>query len=329
MTLVSRLPALLVMMLLVLLLPRPAAAATITFTSAAPASPVTAGTAMSHTFTATGDTAVYFSLPSGALPAGVSLTSAGVLSGTPSTVGTFTFTVRATGSPSGDFAEQPVTIVVQAPTVTFTSPAPPSPLTAWQPFTHTFTATGGAAPHHFFLVSGALPAGVSFTSGGILSGSPTTTGSFTFVLKAADNHGFESAPYVVSVTVAEPATVFTASDAPDGTAGTPYSFAFTATGDSDIQFSVTAGAVPTGLTLAPNGVLSGTPSAAGSYTFTVKATGTATTATQEVTVVIANAGGPTLPLTGVDVMLIVAVAAGVLVVGGLLVFLARRRRQNP
>ncbi|WP_222870553.1 putative Ig domain-containing protein [Micromonospora sp. MP36] len=420
---------------------QPAAAATITFTSGPPASPVTAYEPYpSHTFAATGDAAITFSLAAGSLPPGMALSSGGGFSGTPTTPGTYAFTVRATGTPSGDTADQAVTVVVKAPTITVTSDAPTSPVTAYQPYpTHTFTASGGTAPYTLSLRSGSLPPGMAVSSAGVLSGTPTTPGSYAFGIRMTDTHGFSAdqdvtvvvvaptititsgaptspwytgqsypqhtftasggtAPYTLSlrsgslppgmavssagklsgtpttpgsyafgirmtdthgfsadqdvtVVIADPATTFTSGEPPRGAVGEEYSFRFTATGDSDIQFSVTAGDLPAGLTLAPDGVLSGTPESAGSFTFTVKATGTASSATDEVTLAVDAASsspsstptspspdpsstspsataGPGLPVTGSDTRTMLLLGVAVIAVGGMLLLVAYERRRR-
>lgn len=342
-----------VLMALLLGTAQPAAAAAITFTSGAPASPVTAYEPYpGHTFVATGDAAINFSLASGSLPPGMALSSAGAFSGTPTTPGSYTFTVRATGTPSGDSAEQDVTVVVEAPVITITSDAPASPVTAYQPYpAHTFTASGGTGPYTLSLRSGALPPGMAVSSAGLLSGTPTTPGSYSFGIRMTDAHGF-SADQDVTVVIADPAATITSGEPPRGAVGEAYSFRFTATGDSGIRFSVAAGELPGGLTLAADGLLSGTPETAGSFTLTIKATGTASSATDEVTLVIDAApsspsptptspapsapssaspsatAGPWLPVTGSDptVMLLLGVAA--IAAGGMLVVVAYERRRR-
>lgn len=66
--------------------------------------------------------------------------------------------------------------------------------------------------------------------------------------------------------------VITTLEPANGTVGVAYTFTFQATGDVPITWTVSVGAVPTGLSLASNGVLSGTPSGTGTTNFTVQAT---------------------------------------------------------
>ncbi|WP_233513361.1 Ig domain-containing protein [Micromonospora craterilacus] len=279
-----------VLMVLLLGSAQPAAAATVTVTSGPPDSPVTAYESYpTHTFTASGGTAPYsLSLRSGSLPVGMALSSSGTFSGTPTTPGSYTFGIRMTDA-GGEFADQSVTVVVVAPTITVTSDAPTSPWYTGQPYpTHKFTASGGTAPYSLSLRSGSLPVGMALSSSGTFSGTPTTPGSYSFGIRLSDKNGFH-VDQDVTVVIAAPATVITSGEPPRGTVGKAYSFRFTAEGDSEIKFSVTAGDLPPGLTLAPDGQLSGTPGTAGTFAFTVTAAGTATSATDEVSLVVGAA----------------------------------------
>ncbi|MEU3453057.1 Ig domain-containing protein [Micromonospora sp. NPDC006766] len=343
----------------------------ITITSGAPASPVTAYEAYpTHTFTASGGTAPYtLALRAGALPPGMALASlARTLSGTPTTPGTYDFEIRLTDA-HGFYAEQDVTVVVVAPTITMTSGVPTSPWYIGQPYpTHTFTASGGTAPYTLALRAGALPPGLALASlARTMSGTPTATGSYQFEVRLIDANGF----YVeqdVTVVIADPAATITSGAPPKGTVGKAYSFRFTAAGDSNITFSVAAGDLPGGLDLGADGALSGTPKTEGSFTFTVKATGRATSATAEVTVVIGAApssptptptptptatatatptpdptstspgtpgtatpsatAGPGLPITGSNLASMLLLGVAAIAIGGMVLIAVRVRRQR-
>ncbi|MFD2768151.1 putative Ig domain-containing protein, partial [Micromonospora eburnea] len=274
---------------------------------------------------------------------------------TPTAVGSYTFSVRMTDA-NGSFAERDVTIEVVAPTITITSGTPTSPWYTGQPYpTYTFTAAGGAGPYTTALRSGALPPGMALSSSGPLSGTPTAVGSYTFSVRMTDANGFY-AERDVTVVIADPATTITSGDPHQGTVGEAYSFRFTAAGDSGITFSVAAGDLPAGLTLAPDGLLSGVPEAAGSASFTVKATGTASSDTAEVTLTIAAAptSSPTatatptasatatpapaaspsttpgsgLPVTGSSLVTTLLLGVAAIAVGGMILVVLRARRQR-
>ena len=84
---------------------------------------------------------------------------------------------------------------------------------------------------------------------------------------------------------------------PGGTVGTAYSQTLTATGDAPITWSIESGSLPDGLTLSGN-TISGTPADAGTFTFTVKASNSAGSDSQELSIVIHSAPVINLPATG-------------------------------
>src|SRR5262249_3171120 len=61
------------------------------------------------------------------------------------------------------------------------------PGTAGDPYSQTFTATGGTAPHTFTISAGMLPPGLNLSIGGVLSGTPTGFGTFNFTVRATDS----------------------------------------------------------------------------------------------------------------------------------------------
>ena len=246
------------------------------------------GTAYSQTVTASGGTGPYtFVLSSGALPAGLSLSSGGVLSGTPTGSGPSTFTVRATDSVANT-GSRTYTITIGSNILTV-SPASLPAGTQGVAYSQTITASGGTAPYTFARTSGALPTGLTLTSGGVLSGTPTASGTFNFDVTATDtslNTGTRS--YSVTINLV-PLTINPTS-LPAGTVGTAYSQTVVASGGTGpYTYTVSAGTIPTGLTLGSGGTITGTPSAAGAFTFTVQATdAVSTTGTRSYTV---NIGG--------------------------------------
>jgi hypothetical protein len=143
-------------------------------------------------------------------------------------------------------------------------------------YNETITATGGTAPYTFDVVSGSLPPGLSLSNAGDLTGVPTTTGSFTFTVRATDaNQCFGSRIYTIDINaVGCPAITVNPATIPAATAGTPYGpVSLTATGGTPPHtFAVTAGALPPGLILSTDGVISGTPTQSGSFTVTITAT---------------------------------------------------------
>jgi uncharacterized protein (TIGR03437 family) len=128
-----------------------------------------------------------WTLLGGALPKGLSLNSAGTLSGTPSQAGSAVFSARVTDA-SGNVASSTflITIAPQPVTITTVSPLPNGIVGSAYP-AQIMSATGGSPPYTFqIFTSGALPGGLTF-SGGELSGIPTASGSFTFTVTATDS----------------------------------------------------------------------------------------------------------------------------------------------
>ena len=155
-------------------------------------------------------------------------------------------------------------------------------------YTHWFHGDGGcgpALPYQFRILSGSLPPGLSLRKDGLVSGAPTDSGSWSFWVELSDENP-PSASWCVPVTsqreftikvvgggaapAAPPLTITTSSATP-GTIGVPYTFGLTADGGGTQTWSVVAGQIPSGLSLNPtSGTLAGTPTAAGTYTFTVR-----------------------------------------------------------
>ncbi len=236
----------------------------------------TAGVAYSQTFTQTnGQGAITWS-ESGTLPAGLTFNaSTATLSGTPGQTGSFPITVTATDK-YGCTGSQSYTLIIVCPTITV-SPASLSSGTTGVAYSQTFTQTGGIGTITWS-ESGTLPTGMSFTAG-MLSGTPTQTGSFPITVTATDSDNCTgSQSYTLNVVC--PTITVTSSPTPvpaSGAVGDAYGpVTFSATGSSATYRFSSSGTLPPGLTLTDNGsgtaTLSGIPTAAGTYVFSVVAT---------------------------------------------------------
>jgi hypothetical protein len=150
----------------------------------------TVGASYTQTFTASPRGTYTFS-ESGALPAGLSLSTAGKLSGTPTAAGSFSFTVTATPT-TGAAGSRKYTLVVNLAVAPTTLPA----ASAGDSYSQTITASGGTAPYHFTISSGSLPSGLSLNATtGVLSGTPLASGTFRFTVKATDSSTGTGAPF--------------------------------------------------------------------------------------------------------------------------------------
>ena len=232
----------------------------------------TTGIAYAQTITATGavGATTFAVVGPGSLPPGLTLSPGGALTGTPTAAGVYTFTVQATDS-NGCIGTQVYTLTIICPTITV-GPSTVPDATAGSPYSQALNATGGTTPHTFAVTGGALPSGLTLSTAGVISGTPTTNGPFTFTVTATDANGC-TGTVTITLTVLCPVITVTPTTVPDATAGSPYSTTFLQTGGvGTTTFSIASGALPTGVTLAANGVLSGTPTVVGTFTFTVRAT---------------------------------------------------------
>jgi hypothetical protein len=277
--------------------------AALAITTPSPLPGGTVGAAYSQTLAAGGGTAPYtWTVSAGALPAGLTLNAAGVLSGTPTQAcASCSFTVRVADS-LGTAATKPSALTVTA-ALAITTPSPLPGGTVGAAYSQTLAAIGGTPPYTWTVSAGALPAGLTLSAEGVLSGTPTQAcASCSFTVQVADSIGATSTkPFALSVTAA--LAIATPSPLPGGTVGTVYSQTLAAGGGTaPYTWTVSAGALPAGLTLSTAGVLSGTPTqACASCAFTVRAADSAgAAATQPLALTIVVPPAPTLSFTGLS-----------------------------
>jgi putative Ig domain-containing protein len=164
----------------------------------------TVGVPYSETLQATGGTGtLVWSLSAGSLPANLTLSSTGTISGTPTNTGTSNFTVKVTDA-LAQSATKALSIAVSAAlTITTTSPLPGA--TVGHAYSATLQRSGGVAPF-IWSVTPALPTGLNLnTSTGQISGTPAAgtagTYSLTFTVKDSSIPTPQTASKVLSLTI--------------------------------------------------------------------------------------------------------------------------------
>ncbi|HUN64275.1 MAG TPA: putative Ig domain-containing protein [Candidatus Sulfotelmatobacter sp.] len=269
----------------------------------------TEGTAYSQTVTMTGGAGTAtFSISAGSLPAGLTLSSTGTISGTPTGPNqTSNFTVKVTDAST--VAPQSAT---QALSITINLPTPPSITTTSLPagvegtgYNQTIATTGGLAPLTFSTTTGSLPPGLTLSGAGAITGTPSgPNGTSNFTVKVTDSSNpVQTATQALSIQINLPAPpVISPTTLPGGNQGTPYSQTLTgSSGLAPYSWTVSSGALPAGLGLTTSSgttaTISGTPTTQQSnVAFTIQVTDSSNPSqhgTQAYTVTI----GAPLPLS--------------------------------
>jgi len=183
-------------------------------------------------------------------------------------------------------------IVRASPVISTTSPLPASTIN--RPYSLTFAASGGTTPYAWDVSTGTLPAGISMSSAGVLAGTPSASGTFSFTVRVTPASG-PAGTQAVSLVI-NPALAITTATLPNATITSAYNQTFATSGGTGVKtFAVTAGGLPTGLSLSSGGVISGTPSAVQTASFTITATDTVgATATRGLSITVSAA--PLVPI---------------------------------
>ena len=197
--------------------------------------------------------------------------------------GDYKFTVSATDSSTGTgpYSGSRAYAMHINPGYPVISPASLPQAKVGAAFSASLCAANGVAPYSYAVTAGALPAGVGLSSSCQFSVTPTEAGVFAFTVSSTDSAG-GAGPYTGTIdytlTVAAPTLALTPESVTPGTVGVAYSRTLSASGGTaPYAYAVTAGALPTGLSLGgATGVVSGTPTAGGTFAFTVTATDSST-----------------------------------------------------
>lgn len=212
------------------------------------------------------------------LPAGLSLSYSGLISGTPTALGQSQFTVYAEDQ-AMDIAYQPLGISVY-PCVPTIGPAastlPPGDVNTAYPQVQ-FNVSGCPGSTYTFSEQSANPfgpntlvPGLTLSSSGVLRGTPSAVGMYSILVTVTDqNQNQTQSQY--SITINALPTISTSSPLPNGPVGVPYSQQIAATGGvPPYIFSMNAN--PPGITITQSGVLNGTPTKGGTFNFNIAVT---------------------------------------------------------
>jgi Putative Ig domain len=286
----------------------------------------TVGSPYSYQFTAGGTPAATYSLTAGPLPAGLTLSAGGLLSGTPAAGASGIFPITVSAANIAGTVTDPVDLTVFAPAA-ITS-ADHASFVVGTAGSFTVTTSGFAVPELTFGAT-PLPAGLTLTNGhngtATISGTPSTGAGGTYSVAITASNQTSTVSQTLTITVNQ-APAFTSSDSALFLIGTAGSFTVTTTGVPTPTIS--AAALPAGLTFTDNGdgtaTIAGTPTATGVTTVVLSAANSVTTVTQTLTIavdqgpaftsednavfVIGTAGSFTVTTTGVPAPTITAAA---------------------
>ncbi len=234
-----------------------------------------AGSSYSHTFTVDGGRAAEWSVISGDVPQGLTLNSrTGTLSGTPVIAGSYAFMVQATSGYSSAVKTFTLNIALVISTTTLLNG------TTGERYSHVLEAKGASSNTLTWSISAdrvipgssqdVMPHGLTLAPDGVISGTPLQAGTFTFTVYVSSDNDLK-ADKMVHITIDSPSAVpITTTSLPDGKVNRDY-HAELLTTETDVTWKHTAGTLPPGLTLSENGLISGVPTQAGAFTFTVTA----------------------------------------------------------
>jgi uncharacterized protein (TIGR03437 family) len=218
------------------------------------------------TFIAEGGLNGSYSWSATGLPAGLTLSTVGILNGTPTVSGSFSVTVSATNSGVMGSATFPLTIAAAGP-LTITNTSLPSGAID-QSYDVNFFATGGLGNYSWSATG--LPPGLTMTTNngaGLLSGGPTQQGTFPVTITV--NSAGSTASITLPLVIGPQMLVITTFSLPPGFVTHPYGPVTLTAINGSGSYDWSAIGVPPGLTMTSAGVISGTPTTAGTYTITV------------------------------------------------------------
>jgi hypothetical protein len=234
----------------------------ITATQGLPITPVTligaAGAGGPYTFTAVG------------LPAGLTMSTSGTISGTPTVSGAFSYTVTVKDI-NGNTGTINCSVTVAPPLAPLAVACAGSTGQVDVGYNSALVASGGTRNYSYSII-GSLPSGLALNAtSGFITGTPTTAGTFSFTARVTDTGSSAIAPATTNcgITVAAvPSTTCAVISATQGVAITPATLG--GLYRSGAPYSFTATGLPSGLTISTGGTISGTPTVSGTFSYVIR-----------------------------------------------------------
>jgi hypothetical protein len=266
------------------------------------------GQTYAHRLRALGGTSPYrWTLKQGSLPAGLELTEAGVIQGTPTTVGELDIEIQLTDQSGQSTSKQFSIEVDPAPELTVINTSPLAPGAIGVPYRVELKATAGVPPYIWSRKAkkkkfGVLPDGITFSSDGVLSGSPTREGTFNFTVRVNDSEGrLASRPFMIEVGSPPPPLEVRSQLLPAALQGIAYSTRLEAGGGvAPYVWTIDVGVLPDGLTMTPGGTISGRPTLQGAVPFTVRVRDSVGTSSTRTLFIIVSPPPPPLTIQTVQ-----------------------------
>jgi len=200
-----------------------------------------------------GQIPVVWSVASGELPPGLELTRSGLLRGTPTNAGFYSFGLKAEDS-LGNVADKPFGLTFEAPLVIDTSFI--ADVTVNSPINVELSGSGGTVPYEWEIIEGSLPIGISFDENGIFSGLPQSSEKVEFTVSLIDSNE-RKITKGLNFEIVENLELISA-NIPQAISGEEYLFEFSTKGGTPpYRWSLSEGLLPEGIVISSEGVISG------------------------------------------------------------------------
>lgn len=224
------------------------------------------GVVYNHTFSASGGSVPYtYAITAGSLPIGITLDVAtGTITGTPLFADIYDFTVQVTDDDAST-ATVACRIVINAESGLAIHCLNPPNGEVGTPYGHQIGADEGSEPYIFEIIAGTLPTGMFMHTDGFIQGTPTIEGNYSFTVRVRDYYN-ATAQVQCSISVF-PGAVLACNNPPRGKVGVAYHHQIQV--PTGFTVHISAGSLPAGLTMSTSGLITGTPTTAGTFNFTI------------------------------------------------------------